>query len=113
MATISGAIGTPRGLRPQRAPAAHPRRSAGLVDFVEVDEVRVGSLYPAPRRTPELAGEDGESRRNGDLPVVDAARSTRHTENASARPVAGLPTEYRSPAGTLSVLSNRTRKHSP
>src|SRR2546427_3919249 len=49
-----------------------PRREvAALVDFVEVDEVLVGSLNPSPRRAPEFAGEDRECRGNGDLAFVD------------------------------------------
>src|SRR5262249_55238444 len=47
---------------------------AALVHLVEVDEVTVGSLYPAPRRAPELAGEDREYRGKGDLPLIDDAR---------------------------------------
>jgi hypothetical protein len=40
---------------------------AAFVDLVEVNEVRVGFLYPGPRRSPEFAGEDREGRRKGDL----------------------------------------------
>src|SRR5262245_48488576 len=45
-----------------------------LVDFVEVNKVAVGSLDPAPGRPPQLAGEDGKCRRNGDLPLIGDAR---------------------------------------
>src|SRR3954470_22134808 len=47
---------------------------AALVDLMEVDEVAIGTLYPASWRTPSLAGKDRECSGNGYFPLVGDAR---------------------------------------
>src|SRR5215475_9057412 len=47
---------------------------AALVDLVEVDEVGIGALHPAPRRLVCLVRKDAHGHRNGDaLGVPEAA----------------------------------------
>src|SRR3712207_1102151 len=53
-----------------------------LVDLVEVDEVRVGTLGPAPRRPVQLAREDADGRRHGDALDVEEAERVLPVETA-------------------------------
>ena len=46
---------------------------ATLVDLVEVDEVGIRLLSPAPRRLVELSGKDADGCRNGDTLDVEEA----------------------------------------
>src|SRR5215218_3600596 len=49
------------------------RRLTRLVDLVEVDQVGVGLLGPAPRGLVLLAGKDGHGNRDGDALGVEKA----------------------------------------
>src|SRR5215204_3589787 len=64
-----------------------------LVDFVEVDEVGVGLLGPAPRGLVELVGEDAHRGRNRDALDVEEAEGVLPVETTRGHAGVGHPGE--------------------
>src|SRR5215831_2348999 len=66
---------------------------AALVDLVEVDELRVGPLGPAPRRLILLAREDAHGHRDGDALGVEEATLVLPVETRRGDPGVREPVE--------------------
>src|SRR5687767_13408555 len=69
------------------------REVVALVDFVEVDEVGVGLLGPAPRRLIELSRKDADGSRNCDALDVEEAKVVLPVETTRGNPGVRQPGE--------------------
>src|SRR3954454_11185749 len=63
------------------------------VYFVEVDEIGIGLLGPAPRRLIQLPGEDAHGSRDGDVLDVEEAQRVLPVETARGDPGVRHPGE--------------------
>src|SRR5688572_31752392 len=75
-----------------------------LVRLVEVDEVRIAALRPAPGGLVDLAGEGGKRRRNGELLGKEVRRLVVPVAAGRGDPGVGQPVEG-------DVVEHRSEEH--